>query len=410
MVEETRIAQISCGTDYSGVQGKLDEIAARSGIKIIYPEVELEDVAGAVHEFGYRAKSPGLNLMIARAMSVAEGLTAADGVFLLTCFKCAEGSIVKNEVRKYLQKETDLPVITYSTVDQVKEGGLMIRLEALKTLVTRKTLLMRTRQEGTTMGIDSGSSTTKCVIMKENEIIGTGWVPTTEVILSARKAMDLALKEAGMTEENIEATAVTGYGRHTIGDYIKADLVQEELTVNSKGAAFLAGKQRGEATVLDIGGMDNKALTLNNAIPDDFTMGGVCAGASGRFLEITARRLGVDISELGQLAVKGEGKKIQMDSYCSIFGIQSLVSALGEGSSKEDVAAAACRSVAEQVHEQQLQEIDLREPIIEVGGTALVEGLKAAFEEILGFDIIVPPYPQFAGAVGGALIVSAFVK
>ncbi|MCW7076496.1 MAG: methanogenesis marker 15 protein [Candidatus Syntrophoarchaeum sp.] len=410
MEDKTRIAQISCGTEYSGVQAKLNEVADRSGIKLIYPEVELEDVADAVSEFGYLAKSPGLNLMIARAKSVVEDPSVTDGIFLLTCFKCAEGSIVKNEVRKYLQQKTDLPVVTYSTVDQVKEGGLMIRFEALKTLVTRKTLLMRTRQEGITMGVDSGSSTTKCVIMKENEIVGTGWVPTTDVIQSARKVMDLALKEAGMKEENIEAVAVTGYGRHTIGDEIKADLVQEELTVNSKGAAYLADRQRGEATVLDIGGMDNKALTLNNAIPDDFTMGGVCAGASGRFLEITARRLGVDISELGKLALQGESRSIQMDSYCSIFGIQSLVSALGEGSSKEDVAAAACRSVAEQVHEQQLQEIDLREPIIEVGGTALIEGLKAAFEEILGFDIIVPPYPQFAGAVGGALIVSAFVK
>lgn len=410
MANETRIAQISCGTEYSGVQGKLNEVAERSGIKLVYPEVELDNVAEAVREFGYRAKSPGLNLMIARALSVLDDISVVDGVLLLTCFKCAEGSIVKNEIRKFLQRETDLPVITYSTVDHVKEGGLMIRLEALKTLVTRKTLLMRTKQEGITMGVDSGSSTTKCVIMKENEVIGTGWLPTTEVVGSAKKAMDLALEDAGMKMSEIGAVAVTGYGRHVVGDEIGADLVQEELTVNSKGAAFLADRQRGEATVLDIGGMDNKALTLNNAIPDDFTMGGVCAGASGRFLEITARRLGVDISELGDLALKGDASKIVMDSYCSIFGIQSLVSALGEGASKEDVAAAACRSVAEQVHEQQLQEVDLREPIIEVGGTALIEGLKVAFEDILGFDIIIPPYPQFAGAVGGALIVSAFVE
>ena len=48
--------------------------------------------------------------------------------------------------------------------------------------------------------------------------------------------------------------------------------------------------------------MDNKVITVNDGIPDNFTMGGICAGASGRFLEITARRLGVDISELGGLA------------------------------------------------------------------------------------------------------------
>ncbi len=90
------------------------------------------------------------------------------------------------------------------------------------------------------------------------------------------------------------------------------------MSVNPKGAVYLADRQKGEATVLDIGGMDNKVgELLADGIPDNFTMGGICAGASGRFLEITARRLGVDISELGGLALNGDHKSsIKQLLYC----------------------------------------------------------------------------------------------
>ncbi len=57
--------------------------------------------------------------------------------------------------------------------------------------------------------------------------------------------------------------------------------------------------------MIDIGGMDNKAISVQDGVPGTFTMGGICAGASGRFLELTAKRLGVEITELGKLALKG---------------------------------------------------------------------------------------------------------
>jgi predicted CoA-substrate-specific enzyme activase len=160
--------------------------------------------------------------------------------------------------------------------------------------------------------------------------------------------------------------------------------------------------------IIDIGGMDNKIITAKDGIPDNFTMGGICAGASGRFLEMTAHRLGVDVIDLGKLALEGIPYKVKTDSYCIVFGIQDLVSALSRGASKEDIAVAACYSVVEQVKEQLLQEIDLRQPAIEVGGTALVEGVPAAMRDVLGFDVIVPIYPQYIGAVGGALLSSSF--
>ncbi|MDP3033942.1 MAG: methanogenesis marker 15 protein [Methanobacteriaceae archaeon] len=406
-----KIAQISCGTEYSGVQKEIEKAASTFGAEIVIPETDIDYIDEAYEKFGFNCASSGIRLMIARAMSIVEGKSDADAVFIATCFRCAEGALVRNEVRRFIQQNTRLPVVTYSFTERTKADELFIRMEALVTTVARKSILAREKQEGLTLGVDSGSTTTKVVLMENNKVIGTGWLPTTDVVGCTNDGIAQAMEGTGYSMDDIEGMGVTGYGRLTIGKKMEAELIQEELSVNSKGAVYLAGHQKGEATVLDIGGMDNKVITVNDGIPDNFTMGGICAGASGRFLEITARRLGADISELGPMAIKGNYKNALLNSYCIVFGIQDLVTSLAAGGSKEDVAAAACHSVAEQVYEQQLQEIDVREPLIQVGGTSLIEGLVEAVSEVLGgIDVIVPEYSQYIGAVGSALLVSGLGK
>jgi putative methanogenesis marker protein 15 len=407
---KVRVAQLSCGPEYSGVQKEIYDAAESVDAEIFFPDIALADVERAVDAFGLDVRSADLKLMIARGKALVEGKVDADGVFIGTCFRCAEAAIVRNELRRYIHENSRLPVVSYSFTERTTSGTLLTRMEALTTIARRRALLAREEQTGITMGVDSGSSTTKAVVMKDNEIVGTGWHPTTEVIKSAESAVADALEMAGLTREDIQAIGTTGYGRFLIGKHFGADLIQEELTVNSKGAVYLAGHQQGSATVIDIGGMDNKAISVIDGIPGTFTMGGICAGASGRFLEMTAKRLGVDITELGPLAMKGMGKNVPMNSYCIVFGTQSLVNALAAGSSREDVAAAACHSVAEQVFEQQLQEIDIKEPVIMVGGTSLIEGLVYAMGQLLQTEIVVPPHSQYIGAVGSALLASGFIE
>ncbi len=398
----TKVAQISCGTEYSGIQWMLNDIAERVGIELVYPEMELSKVGEACKEIGFEAESPGLNIMMASAVSMLED-PAIKGALLLTCFKCSEGTIVKDTIRRFLHERTDMPVVLYSNVEKPKEIELYSRLEALKTLITRKTLLMREKQEGVTMGVDSGSSTTKVVVMRDNEIIGKGWLPTTDPVKSADDAIEAALKEAGI--ELVESVGVTGHGRELVGEHLGADLNLEEVSVVSKGAALLSKCHKGDATVIDMGGMNNKLILMRDGIANTFNLGGICAGSSGRFLEIAARRVDADITELGRLATDSK-ERYELQSYCMVFGIQALVVALASGVKREDVAAAACRSVAEQVYESQIQEMEMRPPIIFVGGVSLIEGVKREFENILGVEIIVPPYSQYAGAVGMATLVS----
>jgi predicted CoA-substrate-specific enzyme activase len=99
-----------------------------------------------------------------------------------------------------------------------------------------------------------------------------------------------------------------------------------------------------------------------------------------------------------------------MNSYCIVFGTQSLVNSLSMGCKPEDVAMAACHSVAEQVYEQQLQEVEVKEPVIMVGGTSLIEGLPRAMEELLHVKVLVPKNAQYIGAVGAALLVSGLLE
>lgn len=407
--EKIRIAQVSCGTVYGNVQKEIEKVATEIGAEIFVPEVDLDYVKSKVDEFGYDLKSSiGLSVALARGFAVAEGLCDADAVFIAGCHKCPRGAVIRTEIRKIIQDKTTLPLVMYPFSDRTKAGELLTRMEALITIVKRRWILERTKQEGLTAGIDSGSTTTKAAIMQDNEVLGATWSPTGDVVKTGERVFAKALEIAGVKREDIEAIGTTGYGRYGLGERFNADLVQEELTVNSKAAMYLAGIEKGEAMIIDIGGMDNKIITAKDGIPDNFTMGGICAGASGRFLEMVARRLGVDVVEMGELALEGDAHKVKTDSYCIVFGIQDLVSALSSGARREDVAAAACHSVVEQVKEQLLQEIDLRQPAIEVGGTALVKGVPVAMNDVLGFDVIVPKYPQYIGAVGGALLSSSF--
>jgi putative methanogenesis marker protein 15 len=410
MTAPVRIAQLSCGPDYSGVQEEINQAAKAVNGEIFFPDVALKDIMRDFAAFGLEVRSPDLRLAISRAMALIDGRVEADAVFIATCFRCAEAAIVRNELRRYIHEHSRLPVVSYSFTERTTAGTLLTRMEALTTIARRRALLAREVQEGITLGIDSGSSTTKAILMKDNKIIGRGWQPTTEVLKSARDVATHALGEAGMKLEDVEAIGTTGYGRFLVGKDFNADLIQEELTVNSKGAVYLADRQHGPATVIDIGGMDNKAISVMDGIPGTFTMGGICAGASGRFLEMTSKRLGIEITELGPLAMKGMGARVPMNSYCIVFGTQSLVNALAAGSTREDVAAAACHSVAEQVFEQQLQEVDIKEPVIMVGGTSLIEGLVYAMGELLKTKIVVPPNSQYIGAVGSALLASGFIK
>ena len=112
---------------------------------------------------------------------------------------------------------------------------------------------------------------------------------------------------------------------------------------------------------------------------------------------------------LDSLDLGHEAALLGADLVVGDIADQDLVTSLAAGNTLADVASAACHSVAEQIYEQQLQEIEVRQPIIQVGGTSLISGLVTAMEHTLGHRPIVPKDSQYIGAVGGALLVSGLL-
>ncbi len=205
MTPPVRIAQLSCGPEYSGVQQEINNAAKEVNGEIFYPDIALKDVLRDFDAFGLDVRSPDLKLAIARAKALVEGRVDADAVFIATCFRCAEAAIVRNELRRYIHENSKLPVVSYSFTERTTSGTLLTRMEALTTIARRRALLAREAQQGITLGLDSGSATTKAVVMKDNKIIGTGWQPTIEVLRSAQEVIDHALQEAGVQRSEIQA-------------------------------------------------------------------------------------------------------------------------------------------------------------------------------------------------------------
>lgn len=402
-----KLALISCGVEFSGVLEEIERLANSLGAKLVVPTVDEKELKKYSEGIELDLVSNDLKLMLAQGKILAKNPNDVDGVFIASCFRCAEGAIARHSIAKYIQNNTELPTVSSSFTERTKAETLMLRLEALVNVIEKKSLLARKVQTGLTVGIDSGSTMTKAAVMENNKVLDVGWVRTEgNVVISAENALNLVLKSTNVSREDIDAIGATGYGRNPIGKHFHANLMQEEITVCAKGATFLADKQNGYATIVDIGGMDNKATACYNGIPVGFTVGSICAGSSGKFLESCAQRLGVDIQTLGKLAEKGDYQAIRMNAYCIVFGMQDLVAAVGRGAKPEDVASAACYSVAQQFYEQHLQDISVMRPVIQVGGTSSITGLVGAIQDTIGCEVIVPPHSQFTGAIGAAILAS----
>ena len=99
-LKPVKIALVSCGSEYSGVQPEFESAADKVNAKFVYPEIDVADMDTIGRDFGLEVASGDLRLMMARAKAVVEGTTNVDGVFITTCFRCAEGAIVRNEIQK----------------------------------------------------------------------------------------------------------------------------------------------------------------------------------------------------------------------------------------------------------------------------------------------------------------------
>jgi len=248
-------------------------------------------------------------------------------------------------------------------------------------------------------GIDIGSTTTNVVIMDSGQnILSFAVCPTgARAEKSSRAAFAEALKLADLTQEQISNTVSTGYGRANIS-FRGKDVT--EITCHAKGAHFLDPKVR---TVIDIGGQDSKVIRLDeNGLVKDFVMNDKCAAGTGRFLEMMAHCLEMNISQMAACGLKWE-EDISISSMCSVFAESEVVSLIAENKKVEDIVHGINKSVATKIMSQ-IKRVGMQEEYMMTGGVAKNAGVVKAIETELGHKIFLPDEPEICGALGAALI------
>ena len=243
------------------------------------------------------------------------------------------------------------------------------------------------------VGIDIGSSAAKAVVMNEGEVVRTLLLNTGFNSRKTAEEIYETFKNEGITKENARYVA-TGYGRISVP---YADDVITEITCHGKGAAFLFHE---DGTVIDIGGQDTKGISLKKGRVMKFIMNDKCSAGTGKFLEVMTNRLGLTQNELSELARKGN--PITISSMCTVFAESEVISLIGKGTPREDIAYGVIESVVTKVV-QLISQVPAEQYFL-TGGLCEDEYIIERLVKALGAPVSSAPLARYAGSVGAALM------
>jgi len=248
-----------------------------------------------------------------------------------------------------------------------------------------------------TLGIDIGSTTSKCVLLKDgNEVAATSLIQAGTGTEGPALAFARMLEKAGITREDISYIMATGYGRTTFSG---ADGELSELSAHGKGIYFRHPEAR---TIIDIGGQDAKVIALSEkGTIANFVMNDKCAAGTGRFLDVMAGVLQVGIGDLEIYAAKAQNP-VKISSTCTVFAESEVISQLSKGVALPDLIAGICDSVASRVSAL-AKRLSVKPQVVMSGGVAKNGGVRNALMRELNTDILVTEDAQYMGALGAAL-------
>jgi predicted CoA-substrate-specific enzyme activase len=247
------------------------------------------------------------------------------------------------------------------------------------------------------LGIDMGSTSTKVIVLNENKeihykkVVPTGWncLDTANGILEE-------LKNNEIERDDFKCVA-TGYGRISV-PYM--DKTITEISCHGKGACYLFNEKN--FTVIDIGGQDTKVIEIENGAVKNFNMNDKCSAGTGKFLEIMANTLGVDINSLCELA-RSSKNHISISSMCTVFAESEVVSLIGRGTSKEDIAYGVVDSITNKVRGQMGKITGTNNVVRLTGGLCEIPFILDSLSEKLGTEVKSDPLGRYAGALGASL-------
>lgn len=254
-------------------------------------------------------------------------------------------------------------------------------------------------------GIDVGSLVTKCVILENGNILSCSIVDSrSDPERAAEEAIEIVLSKAHLTREDIASTVATGYGRIALPS---VDKTVTELTCHGRGAHYLCPETR---TVIDIGGQDSKVLRLDeqgNMI--EFAMNDKCAAGTGRFLEVMAHALEIELDQLGEFSLHSNNP-VSLSNTCAVFAETEVISLLASKRKKEDIASGIHMSIAGRVGNM-ARSFGVQRDLMMVGGVAKNIGVRKALEDFLQIEFVhMDTDPQITGALGAALLAKDFFE
>ena len=249
-----------------------------------------------------------------------------------------------------------------------------------------------------TAGIDVGSISTKAAVIEDGKLIGTRIIPTGyNVEKAGEKVYNSLLSELNLTADAINRVVSTGYGRNRVSF---SDKSITEITCHAAGVRFLNPDKR---SIIDIGGQDSKAIVIDeNGSVVDFIMNDKCAAGTGRFLEVMARALEVDLDAFGELSLKAE-TAAAISSLCTVFAESEVISLISKGEKRSCIIAGIHESIASRVVAMGAR-LGMKAPVIMTGGVAKNSGVVHAIEKKLKTEIAVSEHAQANGAIGAALL------
>jgi len=250
-----------------------------------------------------------------------------------------------------------------------------------------------------TGGTDIGSLSVESVIFEaERGVIGYSIVLTgPNSRKSSEVSLERALSSGDVRRTDLSYIVSTGCGREISGF---AHESVTEITCLAKGVHYLFPDCR---TIIDIGGQDTKVINIDErGRVTGFDMNDKCAAGTGRFLEVMAMALNVDLDEMGERSLHFK-EEIEISSLCTVFAESEVVSLVSEGREVEDILHALNKAVADRT----VSLLERGRPggrIAMTGGVAKNVGVVRVIEERLGQSMMVYHEPQIVGALGAALI------
>ena len=251
------------------------------------------------------------------------------------------------------------------------------------------------------LGVDIGSISTKGVIINDkNEIIANEYLWTEGNPIKAVKGVVESLKKQLADDVEVAAVGTTGSARKLIGVVLDAQVVKNEITAHAIGTMSRVPDVR---TILEIGGQDSKIILLRNGIVTDYAMNTICAAGTGSFLMSQSKRLGLQIEELGEMALRSENPT-RIAARCTVFAESDLVHKAQIGHKKEDIVAGICSAVVNNYLNNVGKGKRIVGPIVFQGGVSKNVGVVKAFEQVLGEKVHVDEFGHLMGCLGAAVL------